>query len=298
MRVAVPFGKSKIYTGLVLDLHQIPPTLYEAKEIHQILDEKPIVNEFQIQHWQWIATYYMCNLGDVFRGAMPSAFILESETKISQKKDFNVNESELSDDEFLIFEALQHQSSLKVQDIIAILNKKKIFPIVQKLLNKNVLSLQEEMQEEYKPKLIRYIRLHEDYTSDESLISLLDSLKGAKQKEVLMHYFQLNAQEKKPISVKQLTEISQSTSTTIKTLIDKTIFEEYFIQEDRVNFDKNKTDNNLVLSEAQQKAFIEIKESFLSKDVSLLHGVTSSGKTEIYTKLIEEYIAQGKQVLY
>ncbi|MEC4003811.1 primosomal protein N' [Flavobacterium sp. SUN052] len=296
MRVAVPFGKSRIYTALVTETHQNPPTLYKAKEIHQILDEKPIVNELQIQHWNWIASYYMCNIGDVYRGAMPSAFILESETIISQEKDNFINEAELSDDEFLIYEALQHQSSLKVQDIMAILNKKNIFPVVQKLLNKNVLSLQEEIQEEYKPKLIRYIRLHENYSSDESLITLLDSLKGAKQKEVLMHYFQLNAQDKKPISVKQLSE--KSTSSTIKTLVDKNIFEEYYIQEDRVNFDKNKIDTNLVLSEAQNLAFEEIKTSFETKEVSLLHGVTSSGKTEIYTKLIEEYIAQGKQVLY
>lgn len=298
MRVAVPFGKSKIYTALVVASHSNPPTLYEAKEIHQILDEKPIVNQFQIDHWQWIAAYYMCNIGDVFRGAMPSAFILESETIISHKQGDAVDETELSDDEFLIYEALQHQSSLKVQDIMAILNKKTIFPVVQKLLNKNILSLQEEMLEEYKPKLIRYIRLHEKYSTDESLIQLLDSLKGAKQKEVLMHYFQTNAQEKKPISVKYLTEISKSTSATIKALVEKNIFEEYYIQEDRVNFDKNKKENNLNLSEAQHKAFLEIKESFLSKEVSLLHGVTSSGKTEIYTKLIEEFIAQGKQVLY
>lgn len=298
MRVAVPFGKNKIYTALVVGSHNNPPTLYEAKEIHQILDEKPIVNQFQIDHWQWIASYYMCNIGDVFRGAMPSAFILESETIISHKQGNSIDETELSDDEFLIYEALQHQSSLKVQDIMAILNKKNIFPVVQKLLNKNVLSLQEEMQEEYKPKLIRYIRLHENYSTDESLMQLLDSLKGAKQKEVLMHYFQVNAQEKKPISVKYLTEISKSTSATIKALVDKNIFEEYYIQEDRVNFDKNKKEIQLILSEAQKKAFLEIKESFQSKEVSLLHGVTSSGKTEIYTKLIEEYIAQGKQVLY
>ena len=298
MRVAVPFGKSKIYTALVVAIHQNPPTLYEAKEIHQILDEKPIVNEFQIQHWQWIASYYMCSIGDVFRCAMPSAFILESETIISQRKDNSINQAELSDDEFLIYEALQHQSSLKVQDIMAILNKKNIFPVVQKLLNKNVLSLQEEMLEEYKPKLIRYIRLHHDYSSDESLIFLLDSLKGAKQKEALMHYFQLNAQNKKPISVKQLTEVSQVSAAIVKTLVDKSIFEEYYIQEDRVNFESNKLDNDLILSDAQQRAFAEIKESFKTKEVSLLHGVTSSGKTEIYTRLIEEYITAGRQVLY
>ena len=298
MRVAVPFGKSKIYTALVIDLHQVPPTLYKAKEIDQILDEKPIVNEFQIAHWQWISSYYMCSIGDVYRGAMPSAFILESETIISPKKDVTVDVKELSDDEFLIYEALQQQSSLKVQDIMAILNKKNIFPIVQKLLNKDILSLQEEMQEEYKPKLIRYIRLHEDYTSDASLMALLDTLKGAKQKDLLMHYFQLNAKDKKPISVKQLTEVSQASTAVIKALIDKNIFEEYHLQQDRVNFDRNKKDTNLVLSEAQNQAYTEIGESFKTKEVSLLHGVTSSGKTEIYTKLIEDYLSQGKQVLY
>ncbi len=298
MLVAVPFGRAKMYTALVVAIHQNPPTLYEAKEIHQILNEKPLVNEFQIQHWQWIASYYMCAIGDVFRCAMPSAFILESETIISQKQDIVIDESELSDDEFLIYEALQHQSSLKVQDIMAILNKKNIFPVVQKLLNKNVLSLQEEMLEEYKPKLIRYIRLHHDYSSDESLIFLLDSLKGAKQKEALMHYFQLNAQNKKPISVKQLTEVSQVSAAIVKALVDKSIFEEYYIQEDRVNFESNKLDNDLILSDAQQTAITEIKESFKTKEVSLLHGVTSSGKTEIYTRLIEEYITAGRQVLY
>jgi primosomal protein N' (replication factor Y) len=298
MRVAVPFGKSKIYTALVIDLHQVPPTLYEAKEIHQILDEKPIVNEFQIAHWQWISSYYMCSIGDVYRGAMPSAFILESETIISPKKEVIVDVKELSDDEFLIYEALQQQSSLKVQDIMAILNKKNIFPIVQKLLNKNILSLQEEMLEEYKPKLIRYIRLHQDYTSNANLMALLDSLKGAKQKDLLMHYFQLNAKQKKPISVKQLTEVSQASTAVIKALIDKNIFEEYHLQQDRVNFDANKAETNLTLSDAQQQAFIEISESFKTKEVSLLHGITSSGKTEIYTKLIEDYLAQGKQVLY
>lgn len=298
MRIAVPFGKSKIYTGLALEKHLNPPTLYEAKEIHQILDEKPLVNSFQIEHWQWISRYYMCTIGDVFRGAIPSAFLLESETIISKNNDFELGEIELSDDEYLIYEALQHQSSLKVEDIIAILNKKNIFPTVQKLLSKQLLILNEEMLEEYKPKLVRYIKLHEDYTEEANLISLLDSLKAVKQKDILMHYFQMNAQDKKPISVKSLVEKSQSTTSVVKALVNKNIFEEYYIQHDRVNFDGNKTDEILTLSEAQQKAFSEIKTSFDTKEVSLLHGVTSSGKTEIYTKLIEDYIAEGKQVLY
>jgi primosomal protein N' (replication factor Y) len=298
MRIAVPFGKSKIYTALVIDLHQSPPTLYEAKEIHQILDEKPIVNEFQINHWFWIASYYMCAIGDVYRGALPSALILESETIISQNKENFIDETLLTDDEFLIYEALQHQSSLKIQNIIDILNKKTVLPIVQSLLNKNVITLQEEIQEEYKPKLIRYIRLNENYASDEKLIELLDSLKSEKRKNVLLTYFQLQASEKRAITVKHLTEVSQSSSVIIKALIEKQIFEEYFIQEDRVNFEKNKENFILSLSTAQQNAFNEIEAFFVEKEVCLLHGVTSSGKTEIYTKLIEKYIEDGKQVLY
>jgi len=300
MRIAVPFGKNKIYTALVIELHQNAPMLYEAKDIHQILDEKPIVNEFQINHWFWIASYYMCNIGDVYRGALPSALLLESETIISQRKETVVNETELSDDEFLIYEALQHQSSLKVQNIIDILNKKTVLPVIQRLINKNVISLEEEIQEEYKPKLIRYIRLHEQFRSEEKLIALLDNFnKNAnKQKDLVLQYFQLQAQEQKPISVKQLTETAQTSAAIVKALVDKGVFEEYYVQEDRVNFGKNKLDNQLVLSNAQQNAFDEVENVFIDKDVCLLHGVTSSGKTEIYTKLIENYIAEGKQVLY
>ena len=299
MRVAVPFGKSKIYTALVIELHQNAPTLYEAKEIHQILDEKPLVTEIQIAHWQWIASYYMCAIGDVYRGAIPSALLLESETVISKKQDVFVDESQLSDDEYLIYQALQQQNSLKVQDIIAILNKKNIFPILQKLIDKNILVLQEEMLENYKPKLVRYFRLNAKFDSNEGLGELLETLKSAtKQKEIVLSYFQLSATEKKPITVKKLTETANSTTAIVKALIDKEIFEEYYLQEDRVNFKGKSGENQLKLSVAQQTAFEAIQENLTQKEVCLLHGVTSSGKTEIYTKLIEEYIATGKQVLY
>ena len=299
MRIAVPFGKSRIYTALAIELHQNKPLLYDAKEIHQILDEKPIVNEIQIAHWQWIATYYMCAIGDVYRGAIPSALLLESETIISQKQEIFVDESQLTDDEFLVYQALQQQSSLKIQDIMQILNKKNVFPVIQKLIDKNILVLQEEIQETYKPKLIRYIRLHQNYESGESLHQLLEILKNAtKQKEILLHYFQLQASEKKPITVKKLIEVANSSSAVIKVLIDKEIFEEYYIQEDRVNFQGKIKEEALELSDAQLIAFQEIKNSFNTKEVCLLHGVTSSGKTEIYIKLIEDYLKQEKQILY
>lgn len=299
MRIAVPFGKNKIYTALAIDSHQNSPSLYEAKEINQILDDKPVVTEIQLEHWQWIASYYMCAIGDVYRGAMPSALLIESETIITQKTGSLITESELSDEEFLIYQALQQQSSLKVQDIINILNKKNIFPVIQKMIDKNILVLQEEIQESYKPKLARYVRLNEQYNSNEGLSQLLDNLKNAqKQREIVLSYFQLTALDKKPIVVKKLVEKANSSSAVIKALIDKEIFEEYFIQQDRVNFFGASQLGTLQLSQIQEQAFDAIQSNFDQKEVCLLHGVTSSGKTEIYIKIIEGYLASGQQILY
>ncbi|GGF18461.1 replication restart helicase PriA [Flavobacterium limi] len=299
MRVAVPFGKSKIYTALVIDMHQNGPGLYEAKEIHQILDEKPIATEIQIKHWIWVANYYMCGIGDVYRGAFPAGLLLESETIISHKPNVTVNDSELSDDEFLIYEALHHQSSLKVEDVISILNKKNILPVLQKLIAKDIIVLEEEIKESYKPKLVRYVKLHSKYESDSGLNELLEVLKNAnKQKEIVLAYFQITASEKKPITVKKLIEVSNSTSAVVKALIEKEIFEEYYLQHDRVSFEGTASEKQLLLSKAQETAYSEIKKKLLEKEVCLLHGVTSSGKTEIYIRLIEEYLETGKQVLY
>lgn len=298
MRVAVPFGKTKIYTALVLDKTNTPPQLYEAKEIHQILDEKPVVNLHQIEHWKWIASYYMCSLGEVFRSALPSGYILESETIISAKENSEIDSTELKDDEYLILEALKSQSSITVQEVIKILGKKTVFPIINRLLAKGALVLQEEISEQYKPKLVRYIRLQEEFLQQERLAELLEVLsKAKKQRELVLHYFQLQAREKAPISVKKLIETSGSSSTIVKSLVDKTIFEEYFIAQDRVAFYKEE-DSQFTLSEAQQLAFDSIQENFKTFDVNLLHGVTASGKTEIYIKLLEQYIKEGKQVLF
>lgn len=298
MRVAVPFGKTKIFTALVLDKTNTPPQLYEAKEIHQILDEKPVVNSYQIEHWKWISSYYMCSLGEVFRSALPSGYILESETIISAKENTEIDSNALKDDEYLILEALKSQSSITVQEVIKILGMKTVFPIINRLLAKGALVLQEEISEQYKPKLVRYIRLQEEFLQQERLAELLEMLsKAKKQRELVLHYFQLQAREKAPISVKKLIETSGSSAAIVKSLVDKTIFEEYYIVQDRVTFDKD-DDSQFTLSEAQQVAFESIQENFKSFDVNLLHGVTASGKTEIYIKLLEQYIKEGKQVLF
>ncbi len=299
MRVAVPFGKIKMYTGLVVVLHQQEPLLYEAKEIHQIIDEKPLVNAFQLAHWEWIASYYMCTLGEVYRCAVPSAFLLESETVISTNSSASAVQAQLTDEEFLVLEALQSQAVLKIHEISKITNKKNVLPVLQSLLQKQVIVINEEISETYKPKTIRYIRLTARYQEESQLIGLLDSVqKAIKQKEVLLHFFQLQAKSAAPISIKQLTDASGATAAVIKALIDKGVFEDFLLQTDRVSFAAAEGENTLQLSDAQTQAFDAIESEFAKQDIVLLHGVTGSGKTEIYIKLIESALLQNKQIVF
>jgi len=297
MRIAVPFGKKKIYTALVYKIHEEEPAAYEAKPIHQILDEVPVVNELQLKHWEWISEYYMCSLGDVYRVALPSAFLLESETIVLKNSSFT-DESVLTDSEFLVFEALGQQSQLSVLEISNILSKKNIFPILKTMIDKNAIVLKEEIYESYKPKLVKYIRLKEEHKGDAALSSLLDSVKRAKQQyQALMTFFSVEAQTQKPIKAKDLQEKSNVSAAVLKALVDKEILEFYQIQVDRVSFREG--DGKLkTLNEFQEKAYVEINTTFETKSVILLYGVTSSGKTEVYAKLIQNQIELGKQVLF
>lgn len=299
MRVAVPFGKTKIHTALSYKVHTNPPEAYEAKEIYQILDEIPLVNQNQLKHWQWIADYYMCTLGEVVRSALPSAFLLESETLVLPNKEANIDEAELKDDEFLIYEALTYQPELKISDISEIVGRKNVLPLINRMIQKGVVHQKEELYEQYKPKMVRFVKLATAYNTESEIQALLDELSRApKQREALLHLFQLQATTQKPIKASTLEKQSGVSSAVIKSLISKQIFEEYHLQRDRQVDDGMTPKREFSLSDEQHIALENLKLGFSEDKVALLHGVTASGKTEVYIKLIEAALEANQQILY
>jgi len=298
MRVAVPFGKSKVYAAIVKETASEAPTIYEAKEIEHILDETPVVTPMQLRFWLWIATYYMCSEGEVMRAALPAAFLLESETVIRKNPDAIIADHELKDDEFLVYEALQFQSEIRIQEVMAILEKKRVLPVVHRLLEKGALSLKEELYEQYKPKMVKYVQLNSEYNDEAHFNALMETLgRAPKQRAIVMSFFSLKAKTSKPIKSSELQKEANATSTQIKSLVEKGVFQVHELRKDRIEF-VGDTEETKTLNAHQETALAEIKESFVSKDVCLLHGVTASGKTEIYVSLMQEMLATGKQILY
>jgi len=298
MRVSVPFRKRKLYAGIVLKIHTEAPEIYEAKEIDCILDDKPIVTLNQLQLWQWMAKYYMCTRGELLKAALPSALLLEGETILTKSEVFDtIDIATLKDDEYLIYEALQFKSSLKIDELTKILGKKTVLPVAYRLLEKRVISLEEYIVEQYTPKLKKWVRLHPEI-SEGILPKILDDLKNApKQRDVLLQYFTLIATTKN-IGNTELVTAAKATQASLNGLVKKNILEIYTKEIDRVNFSDAQKNNLHELNTHQKKAFENIQQIFENKNVCLLHGVTSSGKTEIYSKLIETVIQKKKQALF
>ena len=296
MRVAVSFGKSKVYTALVHKVHTNEPT-YETKDIEYILDETPIVTPEQITHWQWIADYYMCTLGEVIKSALPSAFLLESETIIEiAEKDLNSNL--FSDDEFQVYEALHYKTALKGSEVSKIISKKKTLKVIKSLVEKGAARISERIFEKYVPKLVKFIRLAEAYQSQEGLQKALELLKGEKQKKLIMAYFNHINREALPLKVENLLEEAKVSNAVLKSVVEKGILEIYYLQKDRVSFAGSEILAKKTLNNIQNEALYQVQQQFQTKNTVLLQGVTASGKTEIYIELINQYLKKGKQVLY
>ncbi|MDB5109229.1 MAG: priA [Mucilaginibacter sp.] len=300
-RVVVQFGKSKLYTAIIAAISGMAPEKYEAKYIIEVLDDRPVVTEWQLQFWQWLAEYYMCNTGEVMNAALPSALKLASETRIVLNKGFEYDRSALNDREFLIVEALDIQPELTISDIAKLLGQKTVMPILKLLFEKNVIHISEEVSERYKPRKRTYITLNPVYHNQESLKELFGILekRAPKQADALLAYMKLSRHQSDSWHTKnELIEESGAGAASINSLIEKEVFIAKDKNVSRLYDEDESTYSNFILSEQQQQAFAAIKSQFEEKDVVLLHGVTSSGKTQIYIRLIEEMIALGRQVLY
>jgi primosomal protein N' (replication factor Y) len=298
-RVVVQFGKSKLYTAIIATITEHPPEKYEAKYLIEILDDSPVVTDRQLLFWKWLGEYYMCNEGEVMNAALPSALKLASETRIAINKDVEIDRSQLNDREFLIVDALDIQPELTVSDIAKLLGQKTVMPILKLLFEKNVINISEEVSDKYKPRKRTFLTLNPIYQGPESLKELFGILekRAPKQADAVLAYIKL-ARHQKSISKNELIDESGAGAASINSLVEKEIFIAEEKNVSRLHFEDDELYGDFELSTQQQEAFAEIKQQFEKKDVVLLHGVTSSGKTQVYIRLIEEMINSGRQVLY
>ncbi|MCW3806466.1 replication restart helicase PriA [Plebeiibacterium marinum] len=302
-RVIVPFGKKKIYSGIIYALHDTKPEDYETKEILSVLDEHPAVNEIQLNFWHWIADYYMCTLGEVYKAALPSGLKLESETKVHYNQDW-LPDGTLTAKENIVLDYLAEKKVATIQELNGITELKNSLPVVKSLLEKEALFVSEKLKEGYKPKTKKIIRLSEEYHKEQKIQNAFTDLSRAKkQLEVLMSFFTLIGGAhpdnfSKTIDKNDLKDRSGASSALIKELVKKGIFEEFDEQVSRLSKSNDTLLGVHTLNQPQQVAYDSIKQQFEDKNAVLLHGVTSSGKTEIYIHLIKEQIELGKKVLY
>ena len=300
-RVVVPFGRKKYYTAIVRNIHYAAPTEYEVKDVTALLDAHPILLAQQFKFWEWLADYYLCTQGDVYKAALPSGLKLESETMVEYNPDFE-SDVRLPEREQKILDLLSAEPEQCVTKLEKDSGIKNILSVIKSLLDKEAIFVKEELKRTYKPKVETRVRLTTAARNEQRLRELFEELERApKQLDLLMKYIELSGvlgNQPKEVTKKELLHRASASPAVFNGLVDKAIFEVYQQEIGRLNLIQSSNQPLHPLNNHQQKAYHEIVESFREKNVCLLHGVTASGKTEIYIHLIEETINQGKQVLY
>ena len=302
-RVVVSFGQKKFYTAIVTKVHYVAPENYETKDVEEVLDTSPVILPTQFRFWEWLSTYYLCTLGDVYKAAMPSGMKLESETLVAYNEDFEATVP-LPKNEQRILDLLNDDKEQCVTQLQKASGLKSILPIIKRLLEKQAIFVKEDLKRNYKPRTEARVRLTEAYSTEHALRELFDNLgRAKKQLSLLMKYIELSgwmgtASTLKEVSKKDLLDKTGASVSILNSLVEKGVLETYYYEIGRLDKSIKGTLSLNPLNVAQGRAFTAIRNSFQEKSVCLLHGVTSSGKTEIYIHLIEEVLRKGQQVLY
>jgi primosomal protein N' (replication factor Y) len=297
-RVEVELGKNKRYAGLVKQIHSNKPESFEPKDILNVLDTSPVVHNRQLQLWEWMAQYYMCSEGEVMAAALPSYFKLSSETVLVFNEEFGEDFSALDHDEYLIAEALLIRKELRLLEVQQLLDSSHVYPVIKRLIEKKVAHVWESLNESYSPKKETFVVLNPIYDNEEKLSDLLNNWgRAPKQMELLLAYLHLQKTGGE-VTKPELLKKSGATESHLKGLAEKNIVLLQKRQVDRINYLPRNVSIDFTLTLLQEDALNNLNRVFESKQVALLHGVTSSGKTLLYVRQIEEYIKSGKQVLY
>jgi len=303
-RVVVQFGPKKIYSAVVVRLHNTPPSAARLKDVLSVLDEEPVMNDVQYELWQWMSSYYICKPGEVMNVAMPSALKLASETRIALNPAFTGFYENLNEKELEVANTLDIHKRMTVTQLSAIIGLKKMLPLLKTMIEKGVISPEENISDKYTPVKETFVRLGEGFGDEKELHSLFDRLekKAPCQLEILMTYLKMSGfygGRAGEVKKKDLLGPGQKLAGAFNGLLKKGVFIKYEKIKSRLSSNKaGLSPDAITLSSHQQKAFGEIKSGFEHDRPVLLFGVTSSGKTEIYIKLIAETLRKGKQVLY
>jgi len=296
-RAEVVFGKNKKYAGIIKSITKDKPA-YETKDILNVIDDEPVIYPKQLQLWKWIGEYYMCSEGEVMAAALPTHLKLSSEAILIYNEEYGEDFSALDDEEYLLAEALLIKKELKITEVQQVVNIIHVYPLIKRLIEKRVCFIWESLTDKYKEKKENYVLLNPEYSSDEKLSKLMDDFgRAPKQLELLLSFLHLSKTEGEVLQP-QLLKKSGASAAQLKGLTDKNIL---FVQSrstDRIQSLPKKMEVNFELNDSQKKALYEIDIAFEKKEVCLVHGVTSSGKTQLYIKQIEKFVSEGKQVLY